>query len=89
MFYLPSIAQPLTKMSTAQEVLCQPKEKAEGLKNKEAGLVLDHAIYCKALEIIMDPRKFELRSFVNLRLGAFHVSCIFIALISKRLGQLD
>ena len=43
MFYLPSIAQPPTKMSTAQEVLYQIKEKTEGLKNKEVDLVLDHA----------------------------------------------
>ena len=85
-FYLPSIAQPPTKISTVEEVLCQVKKKAEALKNKEADLVLDHAIYCKALEVIMDPRNLELCNFVNLRMGAFHASCIFIAVIGKQFG---
>ena len=58
-FYLPSIAQSLTKISTVQEVLCQVKEKAKALKNKEAYLVLNYAIYCKALEIIMDSRNLD------------------------------
>ena len=54
-----------------QEILWQVKEKAETLKNKEADL-----IYCKALEVILDPRKLELRNFVNLQMGAFDASCI-------------
>ena len=83
-FYLASIAQPPTKISTVQEVLCQVKQKAEALKNKEADLVLDHAIYCKVLEVIMDTRNLQLRNFVNLRIGAFHASGIFIAAIGKR-----
>ena len=73
-------------MSTAQDALCQVKEKAEGLQNKEVDLVLDHAIYCKAFEVIMDPRKLELRNFVNLRIGAFHVSSNFTAAIGRRFG---
>ena len=83
-FYLASIAQPPTKISTVQGVLCQVKQKAEALKNKEADFVLDHAIYCKVLEVIMDTRNLQLRNFVNLRIGAFHASCIFIAAIGKR-----
>ena len=66
MFYLPSIAQPPTKISTVEEVLYQVNQKAEVLKNKEADLVLDYAIYCKALEVIMDPRNIGLCNFVNL-----------------------
>ena len=85
-FYLPSIAQPPTKINTVQEVLCQVKEKAEALKNKEADFVLDHVIYCKALEVIMNPRNLELCNFVNFRMGAFHLSCIFIAVIGKQFG---
>ena len=83
-YYLPSIDQSPTKMSTVQEVLLQVKAKAEALNNREADLVFDHAIYCKALEILMDPRNLELRNFINLRMGAFHTSCIFIAVIGKR-----
>ena len=79
-----------TKISTVREVLRQVKEKAEALKNKEADLVLDHAIYFKALKVIMDPIilviNLELRNFVNLRMGVFHASCIFIAVIGKRFG---
>ena len=85
-FYLPNIVQPPTKISTVQEVLCQVKEKAEALKNKKADLVLDRVIYCKALEVIMDPRNLEPCNFVNLGMGAFHASCIFIAVIGKRFG---
>ena len=88
-FYLPSIAQPPTKISTIQEALFQVKEKAEALKNKEADLVLNHAIYCKALELIMDPRNLELCNFVNLRMGAFLASCIFMAVIGKRFGAAE
>ena len=85
-FYLASVAQPPTKIGTLQEVLCQVKEKAETLENKEADLVLDYAIYCKVLEVIMNTRNLELRNFVNLRMDAFHVLGIFIAVISKRFG---
>ena len=82
-FYLPSVAQPPTKISTLQEVLCKVKEKAETLENKEADLVLEHAIYCKVLEVIMGTINLELRNFVNLRMDAFHALCIFIAVINK------
>ena len=67
-----------------QEILWQVKEKAETLKNKEADL-----IYCKALEVILDPRKLELRNFVNLQTGAFHASCISLLSLTSHLGQLD
>ena len=63
---MPNIAQPPTKISTVQELLCQVKEKTEALKNKETDLTVDQAIYCKVLEVIMDPRNLELRNFVNL-----------------------
>ena len=73
-FYLQSIGQPPTKIRTVQEVLCQIKEKAEALKNKKVDLVLDNAIYCKSLEVMMDPRNLELCNFVNLRVRAFYAS---------------
>ena len=64
--YLPSIDQPPKKVSTVQEVLCQVKEKANVLKKKETDLVLNHAIYCNGLEVIMGPRNLEVLNFANL-----------------------
>ena len=83
-FYLPSIDKSPTKISTVYEVLFQVKAKAEALSNTEADLVLDHAIYCKALLILMEPRNIQLKNFINLRMGGFHASCIFVAVIGKR-----
>ena len=74
-------------MSTVHEVLNQFKTKAEFLKNVDADLVLDQGIYSKALEALMDPLNLDLKSFINLRMGSFHASCIFIAVIGKRFGR--
>ena len=49
-----------------QEVLHQVKANAVYLRNTGADLVLDYAIYSKALEANMDPRNQELRYFINL-----------------------
>ena len=59
------INKSLTKMETVLELLRQCKEKAESLNLKETDLVLDHAIYAKAVEIVMDERYFDLRTFIN------------------------
>ena len=50
-YYLPSINQSPTKMETVQEVLLQVKAKAEALDLTKVDLVLDHAIYCKPVEV--------------------------------------
>ena len=47
-------------MDTIQEVLCQVKEKAEALNLKESDLVLDHTIYCKAVETVMSKKTLTL-----------------------------
>ena len=67
-----------------QEVLHQVKAKAGYLRNTEADLVLDYAVYSKALEVNMDPRNQELQYFINLWMNSFHTSCIFITVIGKR-----
>ena len=85
-FYLPSIAESPIKMSTVHEVLNQVKTKAEFQKNVDADLVLDQATYSKALETLMDPRNLDLKTFINLQMGSFHASCIFIAVIDERFG---
>ena len=51
--YLPTINKSPTQMDTIQEILCQVKEKAEAFDLKETDLALDHAIYCKAVEVVM------------------------------------
>ena len=83
-FYLPSIDKSPTKVSTVYEVLLQVKAKTEALRNTKADLVLEHAIYCKAL--LMEPKNMQLKNFINLRMGGFHASYIFIAVIGKRFG---
>ena len=47
-------------MNTVESVLCQV-EKPEALNLKETYLVLDHAIYYKAVEIVMSERNTHLR----------------------------
>ena len=47
--YLPTIRSSPTKMETVKELLVQCKEKAQRLNLKETNLVLDHAIYSKAV----------------------------------------
>ena len=72
-----------TKMETVKEVLVQFKEKVTQLGLSETDLVLDHAIYCKAVEIIMNDRHTDLRDFINLRMGGFHATCVFLSVIGK------
>lgn len=85
--YLPMINSSPTKFETVKEVLVQCKEKARQLGLTETDLVLDHAIYCKAVEIVMDDKHTDLRAFVNLRMGGFHATCIFLGIIGKRFGD--
>ena len=86
-YYLPAINQSPTKMDTVQEILLQAKAKAEAVGLRETDVVLDHAIYCKALDIMMNPANLQLKDFINLRMGGFHASCIFIVVIGKRFGS--
>ena len=74
-------------MNTIQEVLCQVKVKAEALNLKETDFVVDHAIYCKAVEIVMSERNTHLRSFIKLRMSDFHASCVFLSVIGKRFAD--
>ena len=52
--YHPAINKSPTKMDTVLEVLQQVKVKS-GLALKYADLVMDHAIYSKALELLTNP----------------------------------
>ena len=68
-------------------MLDQVKAKAEKLNLPCTDLVLDHAIYSKALEVINDTKNDQLRDFINLRMGGFHACGIFLAVIGKRFGS--
>lgn len=74
--YLPAINQSPTSYETVLELLNQSKLKAEKLGLTETDVVLDMAIYAKAVEIILKPRYIDLKKFIVLRLGAFHTLCI-------------
>ena len=81
--YLPSINKYPTEMATVNEVLHLVNAKPDALQLTEVDLVLDHAIYFKALEIISNPVNSGLKNAVNLRMGGFHAECIFMSVISK------
>ena len=49
------------------------KAKAEALGLACTDLVLDHAIYANALEVLQNPNNADLKEFVNLRMGGFYV----------------
>ncbi len=85
--YLPAIDQSPTKLETVKELLLQSKIKAEKLGLLATDVVLDLAIYAKAVEILNMPQHSDMKSFIVLRMGAFHTSCIFLAVIGKRFGD--
>ena len=82
--YLPSINKSPAEMATVNGVIHLIKAKADALQLTEVDLVLDHAIYCKALEIIRNPVSGSLKNVINHRMEGFHAECIFISVLSKR-----
>ena len=85
--YLPTINNPATEMGTVMEVLRQVFHRSRVLGLTNAGLVLDHAIYAKALKIIFHPNNQDLMSTINLRMDGFHTISILLAVICKRFGD--
>ena len=82
--YLPTTCLSSTKMDVALEVLKQRNQKAEALNINETDLVLDHAICAKEVEIVMNEKFTDLRTFMNIRMGGIHAASIFLGLIGKR-----
>ena len=74
-------------MKVVLELLKLSKSKAENLGLSKTDVVLDQAIYTKALGILMKPKYLDLKRFIVLRMGAFHTSCFFIAVIGKTFGD--
>ena len=81
--YLPSINKSPIEMATVNEIFHLVKAKADALQLREVDLVPDHAIYCKALEIISNLVNSSLKNANNLRMGEFHVRCILRPLYQK------
>ena len=81
--YLPVIASPLTRLDVVYTLLTHSAAMANELRLDSAAVVLDQAVYCKALEV-MSFRPEEFKTVV-LRLGAFHTCCAFLAAIGSRL----
>ena len=84
--YLPIIRSSPTKMDTVKELLVQCREKVKQLNLMETDLVLDHAIYSKAVEVVMEELYSDSKYFINFRMGGFHETCVFLGVIGKRFG---
>ena len=64
--FLPAINQSPTELDTVHEVLQQVKRKTEILNVQSADLVLDHAIFTKALDILNDPANEDLKASISI-----------------------
>ena len=71
-----------TELSTVYTLLKRSVEMATQLGLSDTVVVLDQAIYAKALEVVW-RKKAEFKSVV-LRMGSFHITCTFLAVIGKR-----
>ena len=85
--YLPAINASPTNMDTVLELLYQSKAKAEYLNLPNADVVVDQAIYAKAVEILNNPNFSSLKDFIILRMGGFHIALNFLSVIGKRFGD--
>ena len=65
-------------------MLLQSKANTEDLGLVEADLVVDRAIYAKAVEIMENLSHKDLKDFIVLRMGGFHIAMIFLGVIDKR-----
>ena len=81
------IADSPPKHSTIYKMLIQTKQKAESLNLGETDLVCDHAVYSKAIEVVLVEGNEILKEFINLRMGGFQAMCAFMAVIDKIYGD--
>ncbi|KAJ8042408.1 hypothetical protein HOLleu_13456 [Holothuria leucospilota] len=80
--YLPCIQSSPTELSTVYSLLMKTMEICTKLEQEEIVVVLDQAIYSKALQIVWkESQRFNK---VILRLGAFHTTCVMLGVIGKR-----
>ena len=74
-----------TELSTVYTVLQRSLQIADQLGQHDVIIVLDQAIYAKALEVLWQNKDQFQRLVV--RLGSFHTICAFLAAIGKRFGD--
>lgn len=74
-----------TELSTVYTLLKKSVTMANRLGLDDTVIVLDQAIYAKALEVVWKQQQ-EFKSVV-LMMGDFHVACVFLAVIGKRFGD--
>ena len=63
------------------------KVKSEALGLTEVDVVMDQAIYAKAVEKMLHPTHADLANFVILRMGSFHTALNFMSVIGKRFSN--
>ena len=83
--YCPVIEASPTKLPTVYTLLKRSLEMADQLNQHDVIVVLDQAIYAKALEVIWQNQE-QFRRLV-VRMGSFHTICAFMAAIGKRFGD--
>ena len=74
-----------TELATLYTLLKKSTEMATQLGLTDTVVVLDQAIYAKALEVVW--RHTEEFTSVVLRMGSFHIACVFLSVIGKRFGD--
>ena len=65
-------------------MLLQSKANTEHLGLVEADLEVDQAFYAKAVEIMENLAHKDLKDFIVLRMGGFHIAMTFLSVIDKR-----
>lgn len=80
--YLPTINAPATELTTVFEILNQSKLIWKDLLQETIVIVMDQALYAKAVEITWKHQ--EHFSHILLRMGTFHTICNGLAILGKR-----
>ena len=84
--YCPVIEASPTELPTVYTLLQRSLEMADQLNQHDIIVVLDQAIYAKALEVIWQNQE-QFRRLV-VRMGSFHTICAFWQLLANDLGML-
>ena len=83
--YCPVIEASPTELPTVYTLLKRSLQMGDQLNQSDVIVVLDQAIYAKALEVIWQNQE-QFRRMV-VRMGSFHIMCAFMAAIGKRFGD--
>ena len=83
--YCPLIDASLTELSTVYSLLKKSLEMATQLGLDDIVLVLDQAIYAKALEVVWKQK--EESESIALRMESFHITSVFLSIMGKRFRE--